>query len=123
MLMLYGPQSHIRTDGHGSAGSSRIKIRDDPWTFFNFLSVDDLQRTIIPVTTRYPQGPTRTNTDSPGCNTQLTRRPYGQSRINTAEIRKAPNKHGPTRHLHVHDKNTDKHGSYTDHIRFSPDRH
>ncbi|KAH3710497.1 hypothetical protein DPMN_069981 [Dreissena polymorpha] len=82
----------------------RIKIRDHPGKsvgFLEFLSVDGLPKTITKEAARYPLGPTRTNTDSPGSNKQSTRRPHGQSRTNTAEIRIAPDKHGPTRYLHV----------------------
>ncbi|KAH3848750.1 hypothetical protein DPMN_091130 [Dreissena polymorpha] len=76
----------------GQSGTIRrlSGIFECPWSFKDHH----------PVTTRYPYGPTRTITDSPGSNTKSTRRKRGLSRNNTAEIRIAPDKHGPRRHLH-----------------------
>ncbi|KAH3841026.1 hypothetical protein DPMN_114486 [Dreissena polymorpha] len=60
-----------RSNPHGSRSGT---IQDDPWTFFEFVSVDDVPKTITPGTTRDPHGLTHTNTDSLGSNTQSTRR-------------------------------------------------
>ncbi|KAH3774081.1 hypothetical protein DPMN_175452 [Dreissena polymorpha] len=70
-----------------------------------FLSVDGLPKTIIPITTRHPHGP------KPGSNTPSKRRPNGLSRTVTAELRTHTrthteetrinkNQHGPARQRH-----------------------
>ncbi|KAH3881082.1 hypothetical protein DPMN_005006 [Dreissena polymorpha] len=54
--------------------------------------------------------------------------PHGLHWTNAEQIRIAPDKHGPTRHLHgptipdLHDNATDKQSSDTEQTRFAPDR-
>ena len=95
-----------------SAGSRRIKIRDNPCSFWGFRASTVVQRSSRrwqngsytdepgPVKhgqTRQQHGintaPTRMTTDRPGQSTAVRR-------TNTAETRTAPNGHGPTRRLH-----------------------
>ncbi|KAH3829984.1 hypothetical protein DPMN_103218 [Dreissena polymorpha] len=98
-------------DGHGNPGSKPDEDTGRSVDFFYFSGVDSLPQTITPVTALFPYIPTCTNTDSPGSNTQSTWRPHRLSRTNTAEVRMAPDKYGPTRQRYGWSRiNTDQHG-------------
>ncbi|KAH3730645.1 hypothetical protein DPMN_056636 [Dreissena polymorpha] len=87
------PLSHISTDERGSVLDPSGSISGTIFGRFGLMSVNGLPKTITQVTTGFRQGQTRTNTNSPAA----TR---GLFQPKTAEIGKAPDKHGPTSHIH-----------------------